>query len=41
MRSEYPVNMLKIQYRMHSDISYVIGNTFYQGLLEDGNQMAI
>lgn len=39
MRSEYPVSMLKIQYRMHPHISHVIGNTFYQGLLEDGNEM--
>ncbi len=40
MRSEYPVSMLKVQYRMHPDISRVIGGTFYQGLLEDGNKMA-
>jgi senataxin len=41
MRSEYPVSMLKIQYRMHPDISEVIGNVFYQGLLENGNQMVV
>lgn len=41
MRSEYPISMLKIQYRMHKDISQVIGHTFYQGLLEDGNQMLV
>jgi hypothetical protein len=25
---------------MHPDISKIIGSTFYQGLLEDGNLMA-
>ena len=39
MRSEYPVKLLKTQYRMHPDISCIIGKTFYQGLLEDGNTM--
>lgn len=40
MRSEFPVNMLRVQYRMHADISKVIGSTFYHGLLEDGSLMA-
>jgi superfamily I DNA and/or RNA helicase len=28
--------MLKVQYRMHPDISRVVGSAFYEGLLEDG-----
>ena len=38
-KSKYPVNLLKIQYRMHPDISRVIGSAFYDGLLEDGSDM--
>lgn len=29
MKSGYPVNILKTQYRMHPDISAVIGSNFY------------
>ncbi len=29
MKSGYPVNVLRTQYRMHPDISAVIGNNFY------------
>ena len=29
MRGNYPVNLLKVQYRMHPEISRVIGSTFY------------
>lgn len=29
MKSGYPVNILKTQYRMHPDISFVIGKYFY------------
>lgn len=33
MRSGYPVSMLKIQYRMHPQISSIVGSSFYEGLL--------
>lgn len=39
MKSKYPVNLLKVQYRMHPEISQVIGHAFYDGLLEDGDMM--
>lgn len=29
MKSQYPVNILKTQYRMHPEISSVIGDNFY------------
>jgi senataxin len=35
MKCGYPVNILKIQYRMHPYISRVIGNVFYGGMLQD------
>jgi senataxin len=35
MKCGYPVNVLKMQYRMHPDISSIIGNTFYGGVLQD------
>ena len=39
MKSKYPVSLLKIQYRMHPEISRVIGTAFYDNLLEDGKKM--
>lgn len=35
MKSGYPVNVLKTQYRMHPDISSVIGSNFYGQKLND------
>mgnify|MGYP000936465213 FL=1 len=35
MKCGCPVSMLRTQYRMHPDISRVIGNVFYNGLLQD------
>lgn len=35
MKCGYPVNVLKTQYRMHPDISSIIGNAFYGGILLD------
>ena len=41
MKSGYPVNLLNIQYRMHPEISRIIGSAFYEGLLQDGETMAV
>lgn len=35
MKIGYPVNLLKTQYRMHPEISRVVGENFYQGLLNN------
>ena len=35
MKSGYPVNVLKTQYRRHPDISSVIGSNFYGQKLND------
>ncbi len=39
MKSEYPVNILKTQYRMHPDISSVIGTNFYGHKLVDWDHL--
>lgn len=39
MKSQYPVNILKTQYRMHPDISEVIGNNFYAQKLNNWDQL--
>lgn len=35
MRGGYAVNVLKVQYRMHPDISKIVGGVFYGGVLQD------
>lgn len=39
MKSGYPVNVLKTQYRMHPDISAVIGNNFYGNKLVNWDKL--
>lgn len=37
MKCDYPVNILRVQYRMNDEISYVVGKWFYGGQLLNGN----
>lgn len=39
MRAGYAVNVLKVQYRMHPDISKIVGGIFYGGVLQDSPQV--
>lgn len=38
MKCDYPVNILKVQYRMHPEISHVIGKNFYGNQLVNGEK---
>ncbi len=38
MKCDYPVNVLKVQYRMHPEISHVIGKHFYGSQLVNGEK---
>lgn len=38
MKCDYPVNILKVQYRMHPEISHVIGKNFYGNQLINGEK---
>ncbi len=39
MKCDYPVNILKVQYRMHPEISHVIGKHFYGDQLANGDAL--
>ncbi len=41
MKCNYPVNILKVQYRMHPEISHVIGKNFYGDQLTNSQNKEI